>query len=82
MKEETKGNPMNGNWIHISFSNVNFQCPHCGSKYSDSDDKYLNRCNKNKQGYTVITCDRCNDRFGMCYDMTGKAVGFKLKHQI
>ena len=45
---------------------------------SDADDKYLDRCNRNKQGWTRIAC-KCGERFGMTYDITGSAVGFKIK---
>lgn len=63
--------------IHISMSNINFDCPHCGEKYQDKDDKYLDKCNKNKSGITSIRC-RCGEKFGMTYDMMGHAIGFKL----
>ena len=63
--------------IHISFANVDFKCPYCKKLYSDIDDKYLNKCNKNKCTYTKIKCE-CGNRFGMTYNYIGNAVGFKL----
>ena len=64
--------------IHISFAKIDFYCPHCNQHYADTDDKYLDRCNRNKNGYTRVKC-KCKKSFGMTYDITGKAVGFKLK---
>lgn len=67
---------MNG-IIHISFAKVDFKCPHCEKQYEDSEDKYLDKCNKNTSGYTKIKCE-CKRTFGMTYGMTGQAVGFEL----
>lgn len=61
----------------ITLSNIDFTCPYCNKKYSDTDDKYLDRVNKNKSMYCTIKCE-CESRFGMCYDITGTAVSFKL----
>lgn len=63
--------------IHISLSKIDFKCPYCNKQYLDSEDKYLDRCNKNKNGCTTIRCN-CENNFGMTYDMTGRAVSFKL----
>jgi hypothetical protein len=63
--------------IHISFANINFKCPYCNKQYKDKDDKYLDKCNKNKNGYTIIKCE-CKHTFGMTYNYKGEAVGFKL----
>ena len=54
---------------------IDFNCPVCKKAYSDSEDKYLNRCNKNKSGCTAIYC-KCGHIFYMTYDITGKAVSF------
>ena len=62
-------------WINMA--NISFQCPHCGSKYQDDEDKYLDRCNRNKSGCTTITCT-CGFRFGMTYDIQGDAVSYEL----
>ncbi|REC56996.1 hypothetical protein DRF62_02220 [Chryseobacterium piscium] len=63
--------------IHISYAKTNFKCPHCEKPYDDSEDIYLERCNKNKSGCTTIQCE-CELRFGMTYDIAGKAVSFKI----
>lgn len=63
--------------MYISIPNIEFKCPHCNKKYYDNKDIFLNRCNKNKCGYTKIKCD-CGNKFGMTYNYKGEAVGFKL----
>ena len=63
--------------IHTSYANINFEYPHCNKKYSDINDVYLNRCNKNKTRYTKIKCS-CGKFFGMTYDHMDNAVGFEL----
>ena len=63
--------------LHLCIPNINFSCPYCGQKYNDADDKYLDRCNRNKTGFTTIKCI-CQERFGMTYDIKGNAVSFKL----
>ena len=60
----------------ICLSKIDFKCPHCEKEHDDRDDKYLNKCNKNKSGITIITCDGCKRKFGMTYDITGQAVSF------
>lgn len=62
--------------IHISFAKIDFNCPYCDKQYSDNEDIYVNRCNKNKDGCTRIKCS-CNKQFYMTYDYMGKAVSFK-----
>ena len=52
-----------------------FECPHCKSKYSDADDKYLKRCEKNRSWTTKINC-KCGKPFFMTYDYKGDAVSF------
>lgn len=59
---------------------IDFNCPHCKKKYNDEDDKYLDRCNRNKSFITKIKCD-CGNKFGMCYDITGQARGFDLTNK-
>ena len=54
--------------IHINFANIKFHCPYCKKLYSDDNDKYLDRCNKNKSGYAKIRCN-CGKTFGMTYDI-------------
>lgn len=60
---------------HLSISNIDFRCPHCGKKYSDENDKYLDRCNKNKDFCTSIKCE-CGEKFKMTYNTKGDAVSF------
>lgn len=62
----------------LDFANTVFTCPHCNKQYDDADDKYINRCNKNKKIYTTIKCS-CGNKFGMTYDYMGDTHGFKLK---
>jgi hypothetical protein len=62
----------------ICMSKIDFQCPYCRKQYSDSDEKYLNRCNANKSNYTKIKCT-CGKTFGLTYDIRSDAVGFPLK---
>lgn len=64
--------------VHISLAITRFACPHCGARYDDDQDKYLNRINAGNQGYTQITCGRCRCKFGMAYNIEGNAVSFKL----
>ena len=61
----------------LCFANINFSCPCCKKKYSDEEDKYLDRCNRNKSGFTSITCV-CGHKFGMTYNIQGDAIGFEL----
>lgn len=61
--------------IILSFANIEFKCPKCKKKYADTEDKYLNRCNKNKSGCTKIKCS-CGQSFFMTYDQRGDAVSF------
>ena len=63
--------------MRINLPKINFECPHCKTQYLDDEDKYLDRCNKNKFGYTTIKC-RCGMKFGMTYDIQSDAIGFEL----
>lgn len=63
--------------IHISFAKIDFKCPYCDNNYSDENDIYVTRCNKNKNGCTTIKC-KCENKFGMTYNIMGQAVSFKL----
>jgi hypothetical protein len=64
--------------VFINFAKIDFNCPHCNKEYLDLDDKYLNRCNKNKSCCTTITCE-CENKFGFTYNYRGDAVSFKLE---
>ena len=59
----------------LYMANIDFACPECKKVYSDSEDKYLNRCNRNKNGSTRIKCD-CGTLFYMTYNYKGDAVSF------
>lgn len=67
-----------GESVFIDFANIDFKCPHCEMQYSDTNDMYLNRCNRNHDFTTKIRCT-CGKTFGMTYDMFGDATSFKLK---
>lgn len=69
---------MNNGIIHIHYAKIDFNCPYCNKAYQDSDDKYLDKCNNNQNGYTTIKCG-CGEVFGMTYNIKGEAVGFKLE---
>jgi len=77
MKKEHSTEPIEETHLHITFAKIDFKCPFCLKEYNDLDDKYVDRCNKNKSGTTSVTCS-CGKRFGMTYDITGQAVGFDL----
>lgn len=62
----------------IDLAKVDFKCPHCKKEYNDIDDKYLNRCNKNKSGITRIKCE-CNNIFYITYDYMSNAVAFTIQ---
>lgn len=64
----------------LCLAKIDFNCPVCGKEYSDSDEKYLNRCNKNKNGCTAIYC-KCGYIFFMTYNTMGNAVSF-LKDEL
>ena len=41
----------------IDFAKTDFKCPNCEKQYNDRDDKYLDRCQNNKNGCTKIKCE-------------------------
>lgn len=59
----------------LDFDKTDFECPHCKKQYSDADDKYVERCNKTKNGVISINCD-CGKKFYMTYSYMGNAVSF------
>jgi hypothetical protein len=59
----------------LDFAKTDFECPTCKKKYNDRDDKYLERCQRNKQGITKIKCE-CGKPFFMTYNYMGDAVSF------
>jgi len=62
--------------IFLNIAKTSFSCPYCNKGYDDSNDKYLNRCNRNKYWLTNIKCD-CGKIFFMTYNYMGEAVSFK-----
>jgi len=65
----------------IDIAKIDFRCPYCKLKYSDNDEKYLKRCNKNKNGFTIKNCG-CGNRFGVTYLMQGNIQSFKLNVKV
>lgn len=59
----------------IDFAKTDFKCPVCKKQYNDYDDKYVDRCNRNKTGTTKIRCE-CGRCFWMTYNYMGEAVSF------
>jgi hypothetical protein len=57
----------------ICLSNDSFTCPTCKKQYSG--EKYIDRCNKNKNGCTRVKCE-CGQLFYMTYNYRGDAVSF------
>ena len=60
----------------IDFLKVDFSCPYCKKSYNDIDEKYLKRCEKNKNWCTKINCS-CGKSFYMTYNYKGDAISFK-----
>lgn len=52
----------------VCIGDDSFHCPHCGKVYDD--EKYCDRINKNKSGYTRIYCS-CGKLFNLFVDMIG-----------
>lgn len=59
----------------LDFAKTDFECPHCKSKYTDVEDKYLKRCENSKSGTTKIKC-KCGKPFFITHDYKGDAVSF------
>jgi len=62
--------------VHISFVKVKFSCPFCTKPYDDSEELFLDRCNKKKSGITYYRCE-CKNRFGVTHDIKGDIVVFE-----
>jgi hypothetical protein len=56
-----------------------FHCPHCGKMYND--EKYCDRINKNKRGYTRVYCE-CGKLFDVVVDSLGKLHGVLTLKQV
>ena len=61
----------------LCFGGIDYNCPYCGSEYSDGNDCILDRINRSRKGYTSLKCG-CGKRFGVAVDYTGQLVGFAL----
>lgn len=59
----------------MSIARIHFNCPHCNKQYADTNEVYLNRCNRNQNGCARIRCT-CGHLFYMTYNMCGDAVSF------
>lgn len=59
----------------LCMANINFDCPKCHKAYSDLDEKYLNRCNRNRNGCTLVKCT-CGQSFYVTYNYMGDIVTF------
>jgi hypothetical protein len=59
----------------IDFAKTDFKCPSCKKEYNDGDDKYLEKCERNKNGCTKIKCE-CGKPFHMTYNFMGDTVSF------
>jgi len=66
----------------IDLSSTEFKCPHCGKKHEDKADKFCKRIEKNKRGYTMVTCLKCSRKFYVTVDYTGDLQSFTLKKEI
>ena len=56
-----------------------FHCPHCGKEYND--EKYTDRINRNKSGYTRVYCE-CGKAFDVVVDSFGKLHGVLTLKQV
>ena len=50
------------NGTTLCFASEDFFCPHCNKHYNEDNEIYVKRINKNKRGYTKITCE-CKGKF-------------------
>lgn len=56
-----------------------FRCPHCWKEYND--EKYTDRINRNKSGYTRVYCE-CGELFDVVVDSSGKLHGVLTLKQV
>ena len=63
----------------VCIGDDSFHCPHCGKVYDD--EKYCDRIDKNKSGYTRIYCS-CGKQFNLFVDMFGICHGVMTFKQI
>jgi len=57
-------------------SKIEFTCPKCKTQYDDLNETYLNRCNKNKYGFTRTKCKNCGVNFYVTYNYMGDIQSF------
>ena len=63
----------------VCIGNDSFHCPHCGKEYND--EKYTDRINRNKSGYTRVYCE-CGKAFDVVVDSLGKLHGVLTLKQV
>ncbi len=63
--------------IYISFAKIDYNCPYCNLAKWDIDDKLLDKCNKNKCGWTKVRCE-CGKKYGFTYNYKSEAIAFKI----
>lgn len=56
---------------YLTLSSTTFNCPYCGKFYDDGDDKFLKRCNENKNWSARINCS-CGKMFYVTYNILGE----------
>ena len=63
----------------VCIGNDSFLCPHCGKVYNG--EKYTDRINRNKSGYTRVYCE-CGKLFDVVVDSSGKLHGVLTIKQV
>ena len=63
----------------VCIGDDSFHCPHCGKEYND--EKYTDRINRNKWGYTRVYCS-CGKPFNVTVDFAGEMLTFLTHKQI
>lgn len=66
----------------VDLAEIDFVCPICGKKHSDTNDKICKRIEKNKCGYTSQKCLKCGKKFYVTADYKGDLQSFTLKTKI
>ena len=63
----------------VCIGDDSFHCPHCWKEYSD--EKYCNRINRNKWGYTRVYCS-CGKPFNIAISFAGELHGVLTLKQV
>ena len=63
----------------VCIGDDSFHCPHCGKEYND--EKYTDRINRNKSGYTRVYCE-CGKLFNVVVDSSGILHGVLTLKQV